>query len=652
MSSRFENFKLLPDPSIVLEEPVFPPVTEMFLDQVKAGPEKTAVERAGRSWNYLELAEAAQRIAAELKALGLSRGEVAAVSGSRTFDLVAATLGVFFSGGVLLLLDPDLPILRRQQMLEQSGARWMVQVERQLAGSDGQVAIRSILERTEVILPGEAGGEIASSDRLRPDDPAYIFFTSGSTGRPKGIVGCHKGLSHFMNWQRLQFGVHPTDRVAQLTYLSFDPVLRDLFLPLTSGACLCLPPANPLWLDGVLAWLARERITIIHAVPSLMRLWLQGISPDLKLPDLKYVFFAGEMLSADLVQLLRQRCLADCRVINLYGPTETTLIKAWYEVPADPLPGSQPVGRPMPDTQLLVINPERQLCGIGEPGQIVIRTPFASLGYLDPGEADAQRFQPNWFCLADTNRLYLTGDLGYYQPDGILKVLGRMDEQVKIRGALVQPQEVMVVLGKHPGVAACFVQPQQERAGNIRLVAYVVRRAEYEPGGDLSAEIWRFLHQHFPDYMVPSAFVFLESLPLLPNGKINRKALPEPDLSQEKLQEEFVAPRNPTEEMVAGIWSEVLGLDQVGIYDNFFYLGGHSLLAIRLINKLDDLFQVQLPLRLIFEAPTVESFARVLRQVSGEPEQVDRTAQLILKLAELSESDAQDLLDERKVDPH
>jgi amino acid adenylation domain-containing protein len=324
------------------------------------------------------------------------------ICGEPVFGLISSLLGAMRAGAVLLPIDPRLPTARQQWMLEQAGAQVLAVVGDVDCDVDALAAnrIRLSIDGTSGAVTTSAdprrAGQAPKAARRLPDDAAYLFFTSGTTGTPKGVIGSHRGLAHFIHWQREQFGIGPADRVAQVTGLSFDVVLRELFLPLTSGAALCLPEQpvddpRALW-----PWLDRQGITVLHGVPSRLRGWLSHVPAGASPRSLRWLFMAGEPLSHTLVEAWR--AVFPGEVINLYGPTETTLAKSWYAIPAGAAlePGIQPIGRPLPQTQLLVLGENDRLCGVGEPGEIVIRTPFASLGYLDAEQTRA-RFVPNPF---------------------------------------------------------------------------------------------------------------------------------------------------------------------------------------------------------------------------------------------------------------
>jgi acyl-coenzyme A synthetase/AMP-(fatty) acid ligase/acyl carrier protein len=435
------------------------------------------------------------------------------------------------------------------------------------------------------------------------------------------VLGVHQGIGHFLDWQRSTFGIAPGDRCGQLTNISFDVMLRDVFLPLWSGATLCLPPRD-LPPDQVLAWLTSEEISVVHVVPSLAHAWLDHAAPVVSLPSLRWVFLAGEPLTDTLIRRWREVVPDDCGVANLYGPTETTMVKCCYRVPRELLPGVQPVGGPLPQSQALVLSEEGRLCGVNEQGEIVLRTPFMTRGYVNAPEEQDKRFIANPFGSDPGDLVYRTGDLGCYRSDGALMVLGRLDHQIKIRGVRIEPEEVTAVLSQHPQVRACAVIGKALGAQPLALVAYVVAgRGEIN-----GAALRSYLAERLPAALVPSAFLFLEDLPLTPNGKLDHRRLPVPDAAAGHEENDHVAPRTPLEEAVARLWGDVLGVARVGVHDDFFELGGHSLLATRIVARVRTAFGIELPLRTLFEAPTVAGLVMVIAQRLLETLQDPRAA--------------------------
>jgi len=611
-----QSRSLLPNPHIFLPTPHYEPITNLFTAWVNQTPNQPAIACGSNTWSYSQLSQSAQAIGQILVTHGIKQGEVVAVSGDRSFGLIASMLSVMTSGGVLLTLEKTLPQQRKEFMLSTAKAKILLYV-----GKQG-LEDKWMEEFLEIISVNPNNGKVNShkptlknqlfsSISVSPDHPAYIFFTSGTTGIPKGVLGCHKGLSHFLHWQRQTFELQPQDRIGQLTGLSFDVVLREIFLPLISGATLCLPEtADDLTPAFIIPWLERQKISVLHTVPTLAQTWLTHLPSGVSLKTLRLLFFAGEPLPEKLVRQWRQLLPESSKIINLYGPTETTLAKCYYQTHGDIPSGVQPVGVPLPETQVLVIKENKILCGIGEPGEIVIRTPFRTLGYINNPEENQRRFVKNPWSNEEQDLLYYTGDRGRYRPDGVLEILGRLDHQVKIRGIRIELEEIETVLNQHPNIEKTIVTVREDIPDEKRLVAYIIPNQNQT----LSfPELRGFLDQKLPGYMVPSAFVCLDALPLTPNGKVDRQALPAPEQTRQDLEETFIAPRDELELQLTNIWEKVLGIHPIGIRDNFFLLGGHSFLAVSLFAQIEKCFPKKLPLGTLFNSPTIEQLANVLR---------------------------------------
>lgn len=616
----------LPDATQMLEEPIQEVVTTTVLRWAQEHPELPAIVHGTHSWSYGELGTQAAAVARLLVAEGCNSGDVVAVVGPRSFGLIAGMLGAWLSGGILLSLDLNLPPMRRQVMLDEAVAKWIISAG-EIAPTERAVwqerGIRcfDIDDQRGVVDDPTAvptGTEVALPP-VAADQPAYIFFTSGTTNVPKGVLGVHKGLSHFLHWQRTTFAIGPGDRAAQLTGLSFDVVLRDIFTPLTSGATLYLPDEHLLGSGRILNWLQEKEITLLHTVPGIVQTWLIDAPTGVTLERLRWVFFAGEPLSNALVEIWRKSFGHTTGIINLYGPTETTLAKLFYRVPATVQPGVQPVGTPMPQTQALILRREeqqqaRQLCGIGELGEIVIRTPFHSLGYINASSEQQKRFAPNPFRDDPTDLVYYTGDLGRYRLDGSIDILGRMDDQIKIRGVRIELGELNAALLAHPLVKSGVVVARRDERKEYLLAAYVVPAKEAQLG---AADLRRYLAERFPAAMVPSAYVFLDALPLNANGKVDRRALPEVAATVENETRSAAQPQDLTEARLLKIWQKLLNTTQIGVEDDFFALGGHSLLVVRMLAQIYETFQVHLPLTSLFEQATIKHLAGLINAQDG-----------------------------------
>ena len=604
----------LPDPSTVLSTGNYELVPNLISGWGERSPKQIAIRQGTSSWSYGELVEKATAIASYLLSQGIKPGDAVAVSGSRSFGLIVSILGILRAGGVLVLIDSQLPAQRRQVMLSESEASCLLWVSSESNTETQAISTEQINPNTAEIIGSKnlVVRNLQEFPTIRPDDPAYIFFTSGTTGLPKGILGCHKGLAHFLSWQRQTFEISTTDCIAQLTALSFDVVLRDIFLPLTSGATLCLPaPESNLSANQVLPWLVQQQITILHTVPTLAKTWLINRPEGLRLTQLRWVFFAGEPLSYQLVNQWRRAFSAAGKLVNLYGPTETTLAKCYYQVPPETLEGIQPIGTPLPETQALIFSRKNLLCGLGEVGEIVLRTPFRTLGYINALEKQLQHFCPNPYSNDKDDILYYTGDLGRYRLDGSIEILGRADRQVKIRGVRVELEEVEARLIKDPNVREAIVTVHEENKTK-RLVAYLVPQPEETIQ---VKELRQSLRQQLPEAMLPSAFFLLKELPLTPNGKVDRRALPVPDYSNSlDNANEPDALLDELELQLVQIWQRVLGIPVVQVNDDFFDLGGHSLLAVQLFADIEKIFGKKLPLATLFQASTIKEIAQIIRQ--------------------------------------
>ena len=585
---------LLADPTQTIEQPRYALLAESFAAVAQATPGAIAIRHKGQEWTYAQLDHASHALATQLLTIGTTPSDVVAVTGLRGFAVVAAILAVFRSGATLLTIDPKLPNERQLSIVQLAAAKVLVR-----AGEGVNLSPSGLS-----ILNTDSEGKLASNSphspaetslalpTLNPEAPAYIFFTSGSTGTPKGVVGTHQGLAHFLDWQRKTFDIRTTDRAAQITALSFDMVLRDMFLALTSGATLCIPAEEDV-LDptAIFKWMVNENVSVLHLVPSLLRAWVNNAPEGVALPLLRRVFLAGEPLTDKLILDFRETFGTHTLITNFYGPTETTLIKCFNPISGTPEPGSQPAGRPQPQTQIIVLNRKGQQCGVNEIGEIAIRTPYRTLGYLNAPDLSAKVFVPNPFRNDPQDLIYLTGDSGYIRQDGLVVMRGRIDNQVKIRGIRVEPGEVEAAISHCPLVAEVAVVAHTAQTGDKYLGAYVVANQQGKAAKDLAAEIRSFLKPRLPDGLIPAVITALESLPRLPNGKIDRKSLTPiapiaptatiaPGSSQTSDASDANTPRNAQEAELLTLWKSVLGHPNVGLNESFVELGGDSLTAI------------------------------------------------------------------------
>jgi len=460
------------------------------------------------------------------------------------------------------------------------------------------------------------GNEERSQIFVGPDDPAYIAFTSGSTGKPKGIIGRHGSLSHFLPWQQTTFNLGSSDRFSMLSGLSHDPLQRDILTPLWMGATLYIPDpdhfGDPNWLAN---WILTKKITFIHLTPAMGQFIWSSADKSKQLDSVRYFFFVGDKLTKYEVE--RVRSLApQAELINSYGSTETQRAVGYYLIPTNPLIKAindhrlYPIGRGIPNVQLLILNEEKEMCGIGELGEIYVRSPHLALGYLgDKSQTDAS-FLTNPFTGVNTDRMYKSGDLGRYLPDGNIEYYGRIDKQVKIRGFRIELEEIESALSKHLLVREVFVLAKDQEKRSKMLIAYVIPQEGDPP---TAQELRNFIMKTLPDYMVPSAFLLLDTYPLTPNGKIDFSKLPEPGPSNLELDNGYLCPRTPNEETITKIWAEIIGIEIIGVQDNFYDLGGHSLLAIQIVAKIDEVLGKSIPISAFFQSPTVEGLANIIQ---------------------------------------
>lgn len=604
----------LPDPTADLPEATFPTVSSQFIAQAAQQPDAIAIQQGDRAVSYRQLERLSANIARSLQEAKLQRGQPVAVRGPRSIGLIASALGVLRSGGVLLLVDPDLPAERQEKMLRAANAAALIRISD--TDEPTSIAKSSAAPTAQILvsLQGELRQDGASKehpldtpDQARPADPAYLFFTSGTTGEPKAILGKHNSLSHFIEWERSELSLQPDDRVAQLTGLSFDVILRDIFLPLSSGATLVLPEDMGDFGRAPLRWLEQQRINILHTVPALAQSWLEEEEGQPgALADLRATLFAGEPLNSQLVEAWRKRLAPQAVIYNLYGPTETTLAKACHRVPSPTPHGRQSIGRPLPGGQILVLKQGGQLCGIGEMGELVIRTPYRTFGYASASPEDQSRFAPNPFTGKADDIVYYTGDVGAYLPDGSLRIGDRRDEQVKIRGLRIELGEISQALLERPDIASVHTLARQsDGAGEKQIVSYFVPTdSDAAPSFE---ELRAFLLTKLPAYMAPNAIVPLPSLPLTANGKIDRQALPAPAPRRVESSRPL---RSETEKTIASIWQKILKVENIGPEDDFFALGGHSLKAIKAVSACSKTLQADIPLSTLFSHSRLEDFAQ------------------------------------------
>lgn len=572
--------------------------------QVEKTPDAVAVFFADEKLTYLELNNRANQLAHYLQLLGVKSEERVCICLERSVEMIVGLLGILKAGGAYVPVDSNYPLERLTFLLEDSQAPLILTQQHiltKLPTHQGQV----ICLDTEWEKIAEYSTDNLTT-KITPDNLAYIIYTSGSTGKPKGAMNTHRGICNRLLWMQETYKLTTSDAVLQKTPFSFDVSVWELFWTLITGAHLVMAqPEGHKDSAYLIKLIAQESITTLHFVPSMLQVFLEAPGVE-KLKSLKRVICSGEALPCSLQQRFFE--ILDTELHNLYGPTEAAIDVTFWKCQRESVKSIVPIGRPISNTQIYLLDSHLQAVPIGVPGELHIGGVGVARGYLNRPDLTAEKFIPNPFSDNPENRLYKTGDLARYLQDGNIEYLGRIDHQVKIRGFRIELGEIESVLSQHPAVRETVVIVQQ----NQSIVAYIVfqQSAAYSTN-----ELRFFLQQHLPEYMIPSSFVLLDSLPLTPNGKVDRQALPATEQVRPELEASFVAPRTPVEEMLAVIWAHLLGIEQVGINNNFFELGGHSLLATQVISQVQKVFQVELPLRYLFESPTVAGFAKHIEMV-------------------------------------
>jgi amino acid adenylation domain-containing protein len=571
--------------------------------QVDRAPEAIAVTFEEEALTFAELDAAANRLAHRLIESGAGPEVVVGVCLERSLDLVVSLLAVLKSGGAYLPLDPTVPPARLQGMLADAGALLVIANQGTAAALADAGAELLRLDRERVALAERSTARPVSG--AGPDHAAYVIFTSGSTGRPKGVVNIHRAIRNRLLWMQAAYGVASEERVLQKTPYGFDVSVWELFWPLVAGARLVMARPgghqDPAYLARTIA---AERITTIHFVPSLLRVFLTA-EADLAgcRGVLRRVIASGEELPADLERLFFSR-LPGVELYNLYGPTEAAVeVTAWQCGPGEHR--SVPIGRPIANLEIHLLGRAHEPVPVGVAGELLIGGIGLARGYAGRPDLTAERFIPDARSGRPGARLYRTGDLARRRPEGEIVFLGRIDDQVKIRGIRIDPGEIEAVLQRHPAVRKAVVLARADR-GEKRLVGYVVA-GEADAGPELIAELRLFLQATLPAYMVPTALLRLEDLPRTTSGKIDRKSLPDPGPPEPGAS--FASPQSERERLIAQVWQEVLGLERVGIHDNFFDLGGHSLLAAEVHGKLRERTRLDFPLIELFQQPTIHALA-------------------------------------------
>jgi arthrofactin-type cyclic lipopeptide synthetase C len=580
-------------------------VHALFEEQARRSPDAIAVVHEDATLSYSELNRRANRLAHHLRGLGVQPDARVAVCVERSLDMVVGLLAVLKAGGAYVPLDPSYPEERLARMLDDCAPTVVL--------TDGLAALRTSAAVVDLHTSAARWARQPDTDPdpalagLTPAHLAYVIYTSGSTGTPKGVMVEHRSLANHIAWQVGSFGFSETDAVLQRTSISFDASVWELWTPLAIGARLVLlPPALERDAAGIARTIADRQVTIAQFVPSLLRLVLQ--EHEGSEPLCSFLFSGGEPLDAELAA--RARECARHAFVNLYGPTEATVDSITWRCAEDSVPQVVPIGRPIDNARVYILDRRGLPVPIGAVGEIHIGGAGVARGYWNRPELTTERFLPDPFSAAPGARMYRSGDLGRYLPDGNIEFKGRNDQQVKIRGHRIEPGEIEAALLSHPDVTQAVVLAREDQPGDKRLVAYYVAQDA------IDAEALRaHLQQWLPDYMLPAACVAMPALPHTLNGKIDRKALQAPESCALAVRG-YEAPRDDVEAVLAQVWCEVLQLERIGRDDHFFDLGGHSLLAIKVASRLRRRIGVEISVVSLFNHPVLKDFAEFVKQAA------------------------------------
>jgi len=590
-------------------------IHECFEQRARQTPGAEALRCAGQSVSYAELNRRANQLAHRLRRMGAGPDVLIGVSMERSADLVVSLLAVLKAGAAYVPLDCGYPQARLEHMLTDARVPILLTQRRVLPGlppSDATVLCVDELAESLAAEPGDDPGVPLDGENL-----AYVIYTSGSTGTPKGVMNVHAAIRSRLLWMQDAYALDATDRVLQKTPFSFDVSVWEFFWPLMTGATLVLARPGGHQDGGYLAALIRAaNITTVHFVPSMLQAFLREPAVE-ACTCLRRVICSGEALPRDLQERFFARSQAELH--NLYGPTEAAVDVTWWACRRDADPRPVPIGFPIANTQVYVLDRRLEPVPDGVAGELHIGGRNLARGYLARPELTADRFIPDPFSAVPGARLYKTGDLARRRSDGAVDYLGRLDHQVKLRGFRVELGEIESVLAEHPRVREAIVVTRERTPGDVALVAYLTSGGPPGPPGQ--AELAGYLRERLPEYMVPWLFVLLPAFPLTPSGKADRAALPAPGAGRPELGTPFIGPRDGLERSIAALWRQVLGVDQVGADDNFFDLGGHSLLMSELKARLTETLQREVSMVELFQYPTVGSLASYLSRPAGAGQQ-------------------------------
>jgi amino acid adenylation domain-containing protein len=621
-------------------------VHEWIQDQARRAPQRVAVSSPAGELTYASLQQQVEVLAARLRMEGVTPGMPVGVCLERSPESIVSLLAVLKAGGAYLPLDPEYPAERLQFMLVDSGAHAVITQKKLLPRlAAGEVRSVCLDERGDGTVPAGMGPD--PGRRLQAEDLCYIMYTSGSTGWPKGVMVSHRAIAHHCRSLLAYYDLTPEDGVLQFASPSFDASLEQIFTCLMAGARLELRDVE-LWDPAEFSsQIARREITVVNVPPAYWQEWVLAEARSktpIPNPQLRLVILGGDIVHPRSLALWQQTGLARARLINAYGPTEAVITATAYDIPPDVDPsglGRVPIGRPLAGRRAYILEPGGEPAPAGVPGELCLGGVSLALGYHGQPELTAQKFPPDLFHTEGGARTYRTGDMARWRWDGNIEFLGRLDRQVKIRGIRIELEEIETVLKKHLSVAEAAVTVQESDLGDQLVACVVADPGKMAAPSDLAA----YLARQLPVYMVPSAYVLLESLPLTPGGKPDREALKRlAKVERGSLRPVYTAPRNPVEGQVAEVWKSLLCIERVGAHDNFFNLGGHSLLAAQLVSRLREAFQVDVPLQKVFAYPTVAGQALVIAASLAGQQNPDDLEAMLTELEAIPDDQAADEL--------
>jgi amino acid adenylation domain-containing protein len=592
-------------------------IHQLFEAQADLAPDHVAVVCEGEQLTYAQLNTCANQLADRLRSMGVGPEVLVAIYVERSLEMVIGILATLKAGGAYVPLDPAYPKERIAFMFQDAQVPVVLtqsKLAKELAQHGAQIVT---LDGDWHAVARQRIDNMVSG--VLPDNLAYVIYTSGSTGNPKGVMITHGNVCHYVHAMRTPLGVGSDTRYLHTATIAFSSSVRQFMLPLTQGATLVIATSSRITDPLKLFELIKEqRVTVIDIVPSYWRSCIEAlvrVDPETRarLLDnhLNLIVSASEPLLSDLPRTWIFGFKHGARLINMFGQTETTGIVAVYPIPRVEEESVRivSIGKAIAHTDLHILGADLKPVPVGQQGELYIGGYGLGRGYLRRPELTAEKFIPDPFNSESGRRLYKTGDRARVRQDGNIEFLGRGDNQVKIRGFRVELPEVEITLSQHPAVRQAVVVAREVQPGENRLFAYIVPRSKIAPQG---SEFRNFLMKILPEYMVPGTFVMLDALPLTPTGKVDRRALPLPDQANPLVRKNYVRPRNRTEEKLTNIWEQVLGVQPIGVEDNYFDLGGHSLLAIRLFSEIKKAFGKDLPVLALFKAPTIGQLAALL----------------------------------------